>query len=150
MAVNMGEPGDQRAAVFRLELVELAAVDQTDDDIVHVIGNPRVDGNHVVELGLISNRLHRRQHIPDARFARPQCRHDAPDDAQRVAVVVGEMIGDTGDLGVQISAAEILGRYDFPSCRLHQRRTAEKDGALVANDHRLVTHRRNVGAACGA
>ena len=147
VAVDVGESGDQRAAVFGFEFDEFATVDEPGDDVVHVIGNPRVDGNHVVELGLVGNRLHRGRHIPDARFARPQRRDDAPDDAQRVAVVVGEMIGDTGDLRMQFSATEILGGYDFPGGRLHQRRAAEKDGALVANDHRLVAHRRNVRAA---
>ena len=82
-----------------------------------------------------------------ARFARPQRRDDPPDDAQRVAVVVREMVGDTGDLGVQFSATEILRRDDLTGGRLHQRRAAEKDGALVADDHGLVAHRRNIGAA---
>jgi len=48
---------------------------------------------------------------------------------------------------MQFSPTEILGRYDLPGGRLHQRRAAEKDGALVANDHCLVAHGRNVGTA---
>ncbi len=71
-------------------------------------------------------------------------------DAQRVAVVVGQMVGHPGDLGVQISAAELLGGHDLAGRGLHQRRPAEEDGALVAHDDGLVAHRGNVGAAGGA
>ena len=85
-----------------------------------------------------------------ARFARAQGGDDAPDDAQRVSVVMSKMISDTGDLGVQITAAEILGGDHFPGGGLHQRRAAEEDSALVADDHRLVTHRRHVSATGGA
>ncbi len=48
---------------------------------------------------------------------------------------------------MQFSAAEILGRDHFASGRLHQRRSAEKDGALVADDHGFVAHRRDVSPA---
>ena len=48
---------------------------------------------------------------------------------------------------MQFSATEILGRDHLPGGRLHQRRAAEKDGALVADDDRFVAHRRNVCAA---
>ena len=50
-------------------------------------------------------------------------------------------------LGVQLAAAEFLGRDDLADGGLHQRRAAQEDGALVADDHRLVAHRRDVGAA---
>ena len=62
-------------------------------------------------------------------------------------VVVGEMVGDTGDPGVQVAAAELLGRDDLAGGGLDQRRAAEEDRALLADDYRLVAHRRHVGAA---
>ena len=70
--------------------------------------------------------------------------------AKRVAVVLGEMIDDTRHVAVEVAAAEILGRHDLAGGRLHQRRAAEEDRALVADDHRLVAHRRHVRAARGA
>ena len=147
VAVDVGEPVTRVVPYSALNSPNSTAVDEAGDDVVHVVGNSRVDGNHVVELGLIGNRLDRWRHIPDARFTRTQCRHDAPDDAQCVASSSAQMVGDTGDLGVQVSAAEILRRDDFPGGGLHQRRAAEEDRALVANDHRLVAHRRDVRAA---
>ena len=60
------------------------------------------------------------------------------------------MVCDTGGLGVQVAATELLGRHHLAGRGLHQRRAAEEDGALVAHDHRLVAHRRDVCAACGA
>ena len=45
------------------------------------------------------------------------------------------------------AAAELLRGHLLPGRRLHQRRAAEEDRALVADDDRLVAHRRDVGAA---
>ena len=56
------------------------------------------------------------------------------------------MVGDTGLPGVQIATAEIFGSHHLAGGGLHQRRAAQEDGALVANDHRLVAHRRHVSA----
>ena len=69
---------------------------------------------------------------------------------QRVRVVVGEVVGDPADPAVQVAAAELLGGDDLAGRGLHQRRAAQEDRALVADDDRLVAHRRHVGAAGGA
>ena len=71
-------------------------------------------------------------------------------DRERVAVVVGEVVGDAGKARVHVAAAELLGRDDLADGRLHQRRAAEEDRALVLDDDGLVAHRRHVGAAGGA
>ena len=65
-------------------------------------------------------------------------------------VVLGQMVGDAGDARMHVAAAEVFGRDHFAGRGLHQRRAAEKDGALVLDDDRLVAHRRHVGAAGGA
>ena len=51
---------------------------------------------------------------------------------------------------MHVAAAEFLGRDDLADRGLHQRRAAQEDGALVADDHGLVAHRGDVGAAGGA
>ncbi len=51
---------------------------------------------------------------------------------------------------MQVAATEFFGRDDLAGRGLHQRRAAEEDGALVADDHGLVTHRGYVGATGGA
>lgn len=51
---------------------------------------------------------------------------------------------------MNIGATQFLGRDDLAGRSLHQRRTAEEDGALVAHDDALVRHRRHIGAARGA
>ena len=61
VAVDVREAGDQRLAVLGLELVELTAVDDAGDDLVDVVGGPRVDGDDVVELGLVGDRRDRRR-----------------------------------------------------------------------------------------
>ncbi len=51
---------------------------------------------------------------------------------------------------MDVGAAQFLGRHFFAGRRLHERRTAEKDGAGALDDDRFVRHRRHVGAAGGA
>ena len=71
----------------------------------------------------------------------------APRERERVGVVARQRVGDAGDAGVQIAAAEILGADRLAGRRLHQRRPAEEDRALLLDDDRLVRHRRHIGAA---
>ena len=71
-------------------------------------------------------------------------------DLQGVGVVVGEVVDDPGLAGVHLAAAEVLGADHLAGRRLHQRRTAEEDRALLLDDHGLVRHRRHVGATGGA
>ena len=147
MTVDTGEAGHQRGAVIRLEFREFATIDDACDDVVHVVGNSRVDRHDVVKLGLVGGRVDGRRDVPQVGLPRAQSRHDPPYDPQRVAVVVRQVVGDAGGLGVQVAAAEFLGGDHFSGRRLHQRRTAEEDRALVADDHRLVAHRGHVRAA---
>ena len=51
---------------------------------------------------------------------------------------------------MQVPATEVLGTDHLTGGGLHQRRPAEKDGALIAHDDGFIAHGRNVGAARGA
>jgi hypothetical protein len=68
----------------------------------------------------------------------------------RRQIVLGIVIGHAGFFRVHVGAAEIFGGDNLAGRRLHQRRAAEEDGALVTHDDGLVRHRRHVGAARGA
>jgi hypothetical protein len=67
-----------------------------------------------------------------------------------VGVVVGEVVDDAGGAGVHVATAELLGGDHLTGGRLHQRRAAEEDRALLLDDDGLVGHRGDVGAAGGA
>ena len=56
-AVNVGEAGDQRGAVERLELVEFGAVDQPRDHLAHVVLLFQIDRYDAVELAGVVFRL---------------------------------------------------------------------------------------------
>ena len=151
MAVDAREAGDERLAVRALELVERAAVDQPRDDLAHVVGLVDVDRHDAVQIGGIDGgrRRSRRRPTPVASGG-GQGRDDVAHDLERVLVVLGEVVDDAGAARVQLSPAELLGGDDLADRGLHERRSAEEDRALVAHDHRLVAHRRHVGAAGGA
>ena len=108
--MDAGEAGDQGGAVVRLELAELAAVDDAGDHLVDVVGHPGVDGDDVVQLMLVGDRIHRRDHLPGWRLTRAQRRDDVTHDAQGVTVIPGQVVDHTGGLGVQIPAAELFGK----------------------------------------
>ena len=144
------ETGDQRRPVERLELGEPAAVDQPGDDLADVVGRARVRRHDLVDrLGRVL-RLLGRVDVPRTGLPRAESADDLPDDLQRVGVVVGEVVGHPADPAVQVAAAQFLCGDHLAGRGLHQRRTAQEDRALVADDHALVAHGRHVGAAGGA
>ena len=73
-----------------------------------------------------------------------------PHDLDRMGIVLGHVVGDAGLPAVHVGAAELFRGHDFADRRLHQRRAAEEDRALVLHDHGFVRHRRHIGAAGGA
>ena len=146
-AVEAREAGDEGGAVARLELVEARAVDDPGDDLAHVVGLPRVPRDHAVDLLRVVERLLAGLERHRLGLDAIEAGDDAPGDRQRMAIVVGEVVGDARKPGVHVAAAELLGADDLADRRLHQRRPAEEDRALVLDDHGLVAHRRHVGAA---
>ena len=147
VAVDVGEAGDERRAVELLELVEARAVHEPRDQLVRVVGLADVGGDDAVDaVGVVLGRLGRPALPRRLRFG-AQRRDDAAHDRQRVLVVVGQVVGDAARARVQVAAAELLGRHLLAGRRLHERRAAEEDRALLAHDHALVAHRGHVGAA---
>jgi len=144
-----GEAADQGVAVELLELVEAAAVDHAADDLAHVVRRAGVGRHDVIDrVGrlvrlLDGSGLHPTTVLLDRRQGLDHAAHDR----ERVGVVVGEVVDHPGRAGMDVAAAEVLGRDDLAGRGLHQRRAAEEDGALVAHDDRLVRHRRDVRPA---
>ena len=133
--VEVREPGDERVAVLGLELGELAAVDEPGDDLVHVVRLLHVDRDDRRERRRVDRRRARLAHRPGPLGRRGQRRHHVAHELEGVLVVVGEVVGDARHPRVQVAAAELLGGDDLADRRLHERRAAEEDGALVAHDH---------------
>ncbi len=65
-------------------------------------------------------------------------------------VVFGEVIGDAALARVDVAAAKVFRRDDLAGRGFDERRAAEEDRTLPADDDRLVRHRRNIGAASRA
>ncbi len=143
----MRESADERRAVQFLEFVEFRGVDDPRDHLAHVVGKAvlaRHDAVDVLGRVLRVPRFPQRQRYP---FLVIQVGDDLARDRQRVRVVVGEVIGYARDPRVHAAAAQRFGVDDLAGRRLHERRPAQEDRALVAHDDGFVAHRGHVGAA---
>ena len=89
--VDMREPGDEGRAIERFELVELGPVDQSRNDLVHVIGRADIFGNDPVQLFRIVNGVARLDAV-QLGILRRQGADDVADDGQRMLVIIGKMI----------------------------------------------------------
>ncbi len=146
-AVKLGEAGDERRAVARLEFVETRAVDDAGDDLAHVIGVARVGGNDPVNfLGVVKRRLAAAQRevvflarLRLATMRRAMASAWASFSARWSA---------TPERRVWTSAPPRSSAVTIsPVAALHQRRAAEENRALIAHDDGFVRHGRHIGAA---
>ena len=147
VAAQPGERASQRRPVAGLELLELGTVDDACNDLAHVVDVTKTPRNDSVNLFRGIQRILRCRRFHPCPAVPVQVTNDAPREAQRVAVVLSQIVGDAGYPGVQVSAAQRFGVHLLSGRRLHQGRAAEEYGSLVLDDDGLVAHRRNVGAA---
>src|SRR5690606_19117562 len=108
-----GEAADQGGSVQGLELVELGAVDQTGDDLAHVIGGADVVGDEAVQLLCVEGGRARFADVKVDALHRVEAVDDGADDLQRVFVVVGDIVDHAGLAAVGLGPAQLLGRDDL-------------------------------------
>ena len=149
-AVDARKAGDKRRAVAGLPFVEGRVVDDAGNDLAHVIGFAGVGRQHAIELARVVARLDRGGAHQLRGLLPVEIGHDAPRNRQCMRVVVGEPVDHARLACMHIAAAEVFRCDHFAGGGFHQWWPAQKDRALVANDDRLVAHRRHIGAACGA
>ena len=86
MALDAGEPADERVAVEGLELVEPAAVDEPRDDLQRIELVPIVLGDDPVEVGGVDSRRLGRRDLPGRRRGIAEVAHDLAGERERVLV----------------------------------------------------------------
>ena len=178
-AVQLRPPGDERGAVERLELVERPAValarpvDDPQDHLARVerlleVRRDQVEqalgvGVGLGEAGPWSPRISgdfalRRAESPGREAGSPAAKRrlpavqpgdDPPPDPDRVVLVLGEVVGEAGDPGVHLGAAERLVVGLLAGRHLHQRRAAEEDLRAAADEDGVVAHAGDVRPAGG-
>ena len=149
-AFDVRKTAHQRGAKTRLELMELAAIDDAGDHLVHVIGLARVGRDHAVKLTALIERRHRCAQGLVGALAAVQAGNCLACQRQRVRVVLRQVVGHARQAGVNVAAAQVFGADDLADGGFDQRRAAQKNGALVFDDDGLVTHGRHISAACCA
>ena len=150
VAVDMGKTGHQGLAVVAFEFVEFGAVDDAGNDVAHVELFTQVGADNAVDFFGVVQRCLGFADLHVGRFAAVEVGDAAPGDFQGVGVVLGVMIGHTGDFAVHVGTAQVFGADDFTGGGFYQRRAGQEDGALVAHDDGFVGHGGYVGTAGGA
>ncbi|MCY1402940.1 hypothetical protein D9M71_181020 [compost metagenome] len=142
---------DGLAVELVLEVEEFRAVGDAGDDLAHVVGLLRVRRDHAQQFLGAVQRL-----TPFAFRARRQLRvpgqhgEDVAGQAQAVGVVLGQVLGGAGDLGVHLGATELLVGGDLSGGGLEQGRAGEEHLGLAAHHHHVVRQAGLVGPASGA
>src|SRR5690554_4487991 len=149
VAVDMGKAGDQGLAVIAFEFVKLGTVDGAGDDVTHVELLAQVGANDAVDLLGVVQRCLGLADFHIRWLATVQVGDAAPGDFQGVGVVLGVVVGNTGDFTVYVGATKVFGADYFTGGGFYQRRAGQEDGALITDDDGFVGHGRNVGANGG-
>ena len=145
-----GRPaGDQRRAVERLEFLEPRTIHDARNHLAHVEGLPQIARHHTQEVFSAVERLISSMRGPRALLAPVQMRHDLTAHANAVGLVLGQIVAQTGNRAVHLRATQALFVGVFAGGHLHQRRAAQKDLRLTANEDVVVTHAGLIGPACG-
>ena len=150
IAMNPRKPGDDRRAVARLELVQTAAVNQTGNDLVDIVGDTGIVRDDAVEFSRIIGRVFGRFPVEREFPGAGEILKNRAGDFQGVGIILGQVVGYARHPRVYISAAEFF-RGDFLARgRFHQRRTAQENRALVFDDYVLIRHGRHIRSPGGA
>jgi hypothetical protein len=147
ISVQFGPSGHQAAAVERLELVEIGAVDDAGDHLARIERDLQIRGNDAEQIVLVIQRLDHLGARGGTLLAPVEPLDDGAADADRVLLVECVVVGETGDAGVHVRAAEGFVVGLLTGGHLDQRRTAEEDLGALLDHHHVVGHAWDVGAA---
>ena len=134
----MGKPGNRGCAIERFEFIEFGIIDQPGNDFAYVILLFQIDRHDAVKFGGIVLRL---AWLAQPHIDRVSCieRADNPSaQRKRMAIVLGVIVGNAGFPRMHVGAAEFFRSHDLAGGGFDQRRPAEKNRALIANDDGLV------------
>jgi hypothetical protein len=148
-AVERPPPGHEVGSVDGLELLEPGAVEDAGQHLTGVERLTQVDGGEVEQLlGVVDRRV---GGLGRARteLAVPEPRDDLARPADRVDLVVGEVVPQPRRARVHVRTAQLLLVGFLAGRHPHQRWSAEEDLGPLADEDGVVAHPRHVGAASG-
>ena len=148
-AIEARKAADERFAIELLELMEFRPVNEARDHFAGVIGFADILRHEAMHFGRIIERLGRFGKVERLGLRLCQRTNNGAHNGKRMGIMGRVMVGHAGLAGMNVCAAEVFGGDHLPCRGLHQRRTAEEDGPLLAHDDGLVRHGRHIGAACG-
>jgi hypothetical protein len=143
--VNVCPTAEHGLAVEGLEFAEARTVHDPGDHLALIEGNTDVGGC------IPKSSSGRRPALTERDRSVPCFLHSRCDDlaaeADRVDLVLREVVAHARDPAVHLGAAELLVVALLAGRHLHQRRSGQVDLRLLLHHHHVVAHPRDVGAA---
>lgn len=150
MAFDAGESADESGAIAGFELLEFGTVGEAGKDLAHLHRSLRIAGDEGVEVFGGVERGFGSGEIRGWASVDRESVDEVADDFEGVLVVIGQVVGDSGEAGVDVASAQVFGGNFFASGGFYERRSAEEDGALAFDDDGFIGHGGDVGSAGGA
>jgi len=110
---------NDRGAIQGLEFIKFGAVDQAHDHLAYVELLLEIGRDDAVEFADFIVRFGEPGERNIDRFLGVQASNNAPAKLERVAVVLGIIVGDAGFSRMHVGTAEIFRRNHFAGRRLH-------------------------------
>ncbi len=151
MSIQPGEPDHEVLGEVPLDLEELAAIDDTGDDLVHLVRLVRVLGDDRVQFSIhpvriVGARRGRRIVLIVLRKVGEQ----APDEVEGVGIVLGDEMCHPAPGGVDLGPAQFVERHVLGGDGLDDLGPGDEHVARPANHHREVGDRGRIDGAAGA
>ena len=147
-AVDARVPAHGRRTIERGEFDEVRVVGDAGDHFLHV-DRPPVIHRHDSEqfLGVVARWPARTPHLRRYAVVPVELAQEIADDAQRVAVILGQIVAEPGNGRVHFGAAEFLLGRDLTGRRHEQRRAGEKGPRTATHHDDVIGQAGLVGAS---
>ena len=147
--MELGKAGDQRGAVERLELIEVAVVNEAGDDVARIEGHLRIGAGNPEQLIDVVARLAAGATRARSALAMVDALDDLAAKADCIHLVDREVVGEATDTRVHLRPAQTLVIALLAGCHFHQWRPAEKHLRTFLDHDDVVAHSGYVGAPGG-
>ena len=146
-ALDAGVAAHRLGRVLGLEFKKVGAIDQTRNDLAHIVGLTLVGGHQAEQFLLVEQRLGKTG--GNGNPVPVELVHHLARHADGVGVVLAQVLAQAGHLRMGFGAADLVLGAVLADGGLDQRRAGQKDVGASAHQDHVIRQARQVGAAGG-